>query len=150
MERQDSFSSVTNNTSTTASMNQRDGSMSPANASTKKFGFGMKIGSNVSNKNKLGTIFNSNDDDTNVADDGPKKKLSRLDDNSSTKETNGDSGTKEPSVDEKRKMIKNLIEKIPTVKEELFKYNLKWDIVDEVKNTIFVLDFFQIFFTWVS
>ena len=41
----------------------------------------------------------------------------------------------EQSVDDKRKQIKTLIEKIPTVKEDLFAYDLKWDIVDEVNYT---------------
>ena len=88
----------------------------------------MKIGSNIANKNKLGDIFNANEDETNVVEE-PKKKLSRLDE---TAEAASASNSKEASVEDKRKMIKNLIEKIPTGKEELFLYDLKWDIVDEV------------------
>ena len=91
--------------------------------SAKKFGFGVKMSINVSNKNKLGGVFNPNDDD-NYAQEEPKKKLSRLDDENEKKEP--------PKTEDKRKMIKNLIEKIPTVKEELFAYPLKWDIVDQV------------------
>lgn len=51
--------------------------------------------------------------------------MSRLD------EGNSLDSKKEPTVEDKRKLIKNLIEKIPTVKEELFRYSLNWDIVDE-------------------
>lgn len=91
--------------------------------SAKKFGFGVKMSINVSNKNKLGGVFNPNDDDNNTQEE-PKKKLSRLDDENEKKEP--------PKTEDKRKMIKNLIEKIPTVKEELFAYPLKWDIVDQV------------------
>ncbi|XP_065660658.1 RNA-binding protein 25 isoform X2 [Hydra vulgaris] len=88
---------------------------------SKKFGFGMKVASNVANKNKLGTVFNVNED-VQGANEEPKKKLSRLDE---------DPKKEPPTVDDKRKLIKNLIEKIPTVKEDLFLYPLKWEIVDE-------------------
>jgi len=81
-------------------------------AQPKRFGFGMKV-QPVSKK--IGAVFN-NDDDNSTTEE-PKKKLSRLDE--------------EASVEEKRKQIKTLIEKIPTVKEDLFAYELKWDIVDE-------------------
>jgi len=92
-----------------------------SDAPSKKFGFGMKS-TNVANKNKLETVFNSNEDDLNNEDE-PKKKLSRLNDANEKKET--------PTVEDKRKLIKNLIEKIPTVKDELFAFPLKWDIVDQ-------------------
>lgn len=97
---------------------------------TKKFGFGMKIGSNISNKNKLGAVFSANEDETNVVEE-PKKKLSRLEETDEAAAPG--SNSKEANVEDKRKMIKNLIEKIPTGKEELFQYELKWDIVDEVR-----------------
>lgn len=100
---------------------------------TKKFGFGMKIGTNISNKNKLGAVFSANEDESNNAEE-PKKKLSRLEE--SAESTASASNSKEASVEDKRKMIKNLIEKIPTGKEELFQYELKWDIVDEVRYQI--------------
>ena len=94
--------------------------------SSKKFGFGMRSNT-VANKNKLDTVFNSNEDDTHVEDEPKKKPLSRLNDTSNDK-----AGAKDaPSVEDKRKLIKNLIEKIPTVKEELFAFPLKWDIVDQ-------------------
>ena len=90
---------------------------------SKKFGFGMKMAANVSNKNKLGAaVFNANEDDTSIQDE-PKKKLSRLLD---------EDNKEQPTVEDKRKLIKNLIEKIPTVKEELFAYPLKWEVLDQV------------------
>jgi len=91
-----------------------------SDAPSKKFGFGMKS-TTVANKNKLETVFNSNEDDMNNEDE-PKKKLSRLNEANEKKET--------PTVEDKRKLIKNLIE-IPTVKDELFAFPLKWDIVDQ-------------------
>ena len=36
------------------------------------------------------------------------------------------------TAEEKRKCIKNLIEQIPTVKEDLFKYKFDWTMVDSV------------------
>ncbi len=39
---------------------------------------------------------------------------------------------KPTTAEEKRKCIKNLIEKIPTAKEELFAYSLDWTMVDVV------------------
>ena len=41
--------------------------------------------------------------------------------------------TKPTTAEEKRKCIKNLIEKIPTAKEELFAYGLDWTMVDLVR-----------------
>lgn len=115
-----------NNSSITESPFKREQSSSPT--TSKKIGFGMKIGSSMANKNKLGAVFNVNEDEASVTEE-PKKKLTRLDDE---KEPTSASTKKETTVEDKRKMIKNLIEKIPTVKEELFQYSLKWDIVDEV------------------
>lgn len=47
------------------------------------------------------------------------------------------------AAEEKRKTIKNLIEKIPTAKDELFGYKVDWAIVDEVNsarcNTILLI-----------
>lgn len=47
------------------------------------------------------------------------------------------------AAEEKRKTIKNLIEKIPTAKDELFGYKVDWAIVDEVYsarcNMIFIV-----------
>ena len=35
--------------------------------------------------------------------------------------------------DEKKKMIQTLVKGIPTTKEELFEYELKWDAIDQVR-----------------
>ena len=42
------------------------------------------------------------------------------------------STSKPTTAEEKRKCIKNLIERIPTGKEELFDYGLDWKQVDQV------------------
>ena len=52
------------------------------------------------------------------------------------------SNNKPASAEEKRKCIKNLIERIPTAKEELFAYKLDWTMVDAVGHFLFV-------FVWV-
>merc|ERR1712098_826497 len=66
-------------------------------------------------------IFNQEDDDDS---DKPKKKLKPLPPPST------DSKKDTKSADEKRKHIKSLIEKIPTDKNDLFAYNIDWDLVD--------------------
>lgn len=87
------------------------------------------------------SVFNKFDEET---EEAPKKrKLVPLD--YSEDERGGLSldgaevtGTR-PGVntEEKRKHIKSLIEKIPTVKQELFNYPLDWNMVDTVReNTI--------------
>ena len=47
------------------------------------------------------------------------------------------SNNKPASAEEKRKCIKNLIERIPTAKEELFAYKLDWTMVDAVGHYFF-------------
>jgi len=67
-------------------------------------------------------VFNQDDDDETVA---KKRKLTLPD-------SVEDSDPLKPptTAEEKRKYIKNLIERIPTAKEELFAYKLDWSIVD--------------------
>ena len=79
-----------------------------------------------SNK-KLEAVFNSNEDERS-AEAAPKKKLSRLDD----EEEKVNTDPKQMSAEDKKKTIRSLIEKIPTAKDELFAYELKWDMVDQV------------------
>lgn len=38
--------------------------------------------------------------------------------------------------EEKKRRIKELIEHIPTTKDELFAFPLKWDMLDDVRNRI--------------
>lgn len=85
----------------------------------------------------VGDVFNQDDDDT---IDGPKKrKLEPLDYSqeeqaavSSKGGSQSDMPTRPTTAEEKRKCIKMLIEKIPTAKEELFAYQLDWNMVDTV------------------
>jgi RNA-binding protein 25 len=87
-------------------------------------------------------VFN-NDEDEDSNDGGPKKrKLVPLDYTElEHKPTTGPAGAaaaaatilaKPTTAEEKRKCIKNLIERIPTAKEELFAYSLDWTMVDSV------------------
>jgi len=83
-----------------------------------------------SNKRKVTVddVFNVNDEEN---ESKKKRKLIPLDDNH-------DDGPRSPNsvsqmtIEEKRKHIKSLIEKIPTEKNELFAYNLDWTVVDKV------------------
>lgn len=73
-------------------------------------------------------VFNVNDEET---ESKKKRKLIPIDDHQ-------DDGPKSPhsvsqmTLEEKRMHIKNLIEKIPTEKAELFAYSLDWTVVDKV------------------
>ena len=43
-------------------------------------------------------------------------------------------------ADDKKKMIQTLVKGIPTTKEELFEYELKWDAIDQVRGGLLYLD----------
>ena len=84
----------------------------------------------------VGDVFNQDDDDNN---DGVKKrKLVPLEYSKEERAVLDPGGeeeetpTRPTTAEEKRKCIKNLIEKIPTAKEELFAYTLDWNMVDTV------------------
>jgi RNA-binding protein 25 len=73
--------------------------------------------------------FNQDDDTVEVT---KKRKLVPLDYELEKKKENMlELMNKPTTAEEKRKCIKNLIEKIPTGKEELFAYYLDWDMVDQ-------------------
>ncbi|XP_015923436.1 RNA-binding protein 25 isoform X4 [Parasteatoda tepidariorum] len=79
-------------------------------------------------KSTVDDVFNVNDEETETK---KKRKLIPIDDQQ-------EDGPKSPhsvsqmTLEEKRKHIKNLIEKIPTEKIELFAYSLDWTVVDKV------------------
>eukprot|EP00088_Acartia_fossae_P022445 TRINITY_DN23646_c0_g1_i1.p1 TRINITY_DN23646_c0_g1~~TRINITY_DN23646_c0_g1_i1.p1 ORF type:complete len:312 (-),score=155.05 TRINITY_DN23646_c0_g1_i1:992-1927(-) len=81
-------------------------------------------------KMKVADIFNQDNDDED--DHKPKKKLkplpTSLSDKKDKSSTNNASANN--SVDDKKKHIKSLIEKIPTDKTALFEYSIDWDLVD--------------------
>jgi len=77
-------------------------------------------------------VFNNDEEETAAA---KKRKLVPLD--YTDEERAAISGRMAPvapaaSAEEKRKSIKNLIEKIPTAKDDLFAYPLDWTMVDSV------------------
>ena len=92
-------------------------------------------------KLSVGDVFNQDDD---AAAGNKKRKLVPLDYAGSHVPTNEPlraavaaaaavAAVKKPTTaEEKRKCIKNLIEKIPTGKNELFAYGLDWTMVDGV------------------
>jgi len=88
-------------------------------------------------KLSVSDVFNANEDDDILR--AKKRKLPTLiDDNtdsnlstpSAKTAISGGGDTKTLTSEEKRKQIKALIEKIPTSKEELFKYEIDWSLVD--------------------
>lgn len=70
-------------------------------------------------------MFNQDDDEAS-GDMAKKRKLVPLD------YSDDRSNIKPSTTEEKRRCIKNLIDSIPTVKEELFEYKLDWTMVDTV------------------
>ncbi|CAG2115395.1 unnamed protein product, partial [Medioppia subpectinata] len=88
-------------------------------------------------KLSVSDVFNPNEDDD--LSKAKKRRLPTLvDDNTdsdlsgtpTTKTMSSGADNKLMSSEEKRKQIKALIEKIPTSKEELFKYEIEWSLVD--------------------
>ena len=69
-------------------------------------------------------MFGGGDDDD-LAGAVPKRKLVKLDE-----EEVANDGSDE--AEDKKRIIKSLIERIPTAKDELFAYSLDWSIVDQV------------------
>lgn len=103
-----------------------------------RLGFsGLKLGvtnspQQVASKKKLtlSEVFNASEEDG--ADGKSKKrKLVPLDYTEEEMKAVRSSQSVVSAAQEKRKHIKNLIERIPTAKEELFKYSLNWAMVDE-------------------
>ncbi|KAF8778396.1 RNA-binding protein 25 like protein [Argiope bruennichi] len=72
-------------------------------------------------------VFNVNDEETETK---KKRKLIPIDDNH--EDSKSPNSILQMTIEEKRKHIKNLIEKIPTEKNELFAYNLDWTVVDKI------------------
>lgn len=95
-------------------------------------------------KLSVSDVFNPNDDDD--ANSAAKKRRlpALIDDNTDSNQsllnTKASGDQKSISSEEKRKQIKALIEKIPTSKEELFKYEIDWPVVDAV-SLIFLINF---------
>ncbi|KAK6997940.1 RNA-binding protein 25 [Biomphalaria glabrata] len=72
----------------------------------------------------MADVFNQDDDDNM---EPKKRKLIPID----YDDDKSMSGDKKATAEEKRQKIKQLIESIPTAKEELYAYTVDWDIVDQ-------------------
>ena len=79
-------------------------------------------------------MFSAGDEDD-AAGAVPKRKLVKLD------EEDGSKAESEEAEDKKR-IIKSLIERIPTAKDELFAYSLDWSIVDQVCSRVRAVSLF--------
>lgn len=79
-------------------------------------------------------MFNQDDEDSSSG--SKKRKLVPLD------YDDDKDGKKGATAEEKRLKIKQLIESIPTAKDELFAYSLDWNIVDQVGISTFIRIYF--------
>jgi len=85
-------------------------------------------------KMSVGDVFNADEDETAVV---KKRKLIPIVYSEEERQAVmpvGADASKPTSAEEKRKCIKNLIERIPTGKDELFAYELDWSMVDSVRD----------------
>lgn len=77
----------------------------------------------------IGEVFNQDDDDSM---EPKKRKLVPLDyDEDKTSAATSPSEKKAATAEEKRQKIKQLIDSIPTGKDELYDFTVDWDIVDQ-------------------
>ena len=86
---------------------------------------------------KLDSVFHSKEKEEND-EDIPKKKLSKIDSKEDEDKKKAD------TANEKKETIRNLIEKIPTAKDELFQFPIKMDMIDQV-SVCFVVCLFGLF-----
>ena len=78
----------------------------------------------------IGDVFNQDDDDSM---EPKKRKLVPLDyDEDKTSAATSPTEKKAATAEEKRQKIKQLIDSIPTGKDELYAFTVDWDIVDQV------------------
>ncbi|XP_030854548.1 RNA-binding protein 25 isoform X2 [Strongylocentrotus purpuratus] len=80
-------------------------------------------------KLKVGDVFNQEESSDSAGK--KKRKLVPIEYSEEEMKAVGQSQLIANAAEEKRKTIKNLIEKIPTAKDELFGYKVDWAIVDE-------------------
>ncbi|XP_067119805.1 RNA-binding protein 25 isoform X2 [Centruroides vittatus] len=128
--------STNNTTNSSNNNNSTNNTNSSSNVNDNSINNGSSNGGSTSNSNNnnqsgqkkkmtLQEVFN--DDDS--SEQRKKRKLIPLDDVQEESKTS--SGSQQMSTEEKRKHIKNLIDKIPTDKEKLFAFNLDWSLVDK-------------------
>lgn len=81
-------------------------------------------------------VFNANDEDEANSHNGKKRRPppnSLLEDSNTDSNVSTTSGQpSHMSQEEKKRQIKNLIDKIPLNKNELFNYNIDWDLLENV------------------
>lgn len=79
----------------------------------------------------VGDVFNQDDEQAEMAKKRPLVPIDFSEDSNSSGKHLA-SSAKPTTAEEKRKCIKNLIDRIPTAKAELFAYELDWSMVDTV------------------
>lgn len=89
-------------------------------------------------KKKLVPIDYSDEEDHGVTEQGKKRDCGKKGEGESDVSVKlallkpADSG-KKLSSEERKKLVQTLVNNIPTSKEEVFKYDLKWDQIDQVR-----------------
>eukprot|EP00731_Ephydatia_muelleri_P028042 Em0019g915a len=114
---------------------EADGSTSSPHSGPKfAFGFGRKSSLVSSSscvasekKAKLETVFNPDEDEGL----GSKPKIKLVPIEYTEEEQQAVGRTNKIPKEEKNKMVQNLVNSIPTAKEELFAYELKWETIDK-------------------
>ena len=106
-------------------------SLPAANASsTSATVFAVTVDSGKRKKFTIGEVFNQDDDESM---EPKKRKLVPLDyDEDKTSAPTSPGEKKAATAEEKRQKIKQLIDSIPTGKDELYAFTVDWDIVDQV------------------
>ena len=83
----------------------------------------------TSKQSTLEKVFNQEDEELFVA----KKQRKLVPIEYSEEEQQAVGRSNHMSSDERKSLVQNLIKSIPTEKDELFAYNVKWDCLDDVR-----------------
>lgn len=78
---------------------------------------------------KVNEVFAQEEDDSGDDSANPTAKKAKIDASSASSSASA-LPTKPMTAEEKKKAIKQLIERIPTAKDELFGFSLEWEMVD--------------------
>ena len=85
----------------------------------------------TSKQSTLEKVFNQEDEELFIA----KKQRKLVPIEYSEEEQQAVGRSNHMSSDERKSLVQNLIKSIPTEKDELFAYNVKWDCLDDVSKT---------------
>ena len=93
--------------------------------------YGLAI-TTTSKRSTLEKVFNQEDEELFIA----KKQRKLVPIEYSEEEQQAVGRSNHMSSDERKGLVQNLIKSIPTEKDELFAYNVKWDCLDDVSGHV--------------